>query len=206
MDYVNSVNKSSFMFENKRIHIMQKNSQKFEVMGKKVGIVYHHTGGDYMLPYDYYHFNVMWDGKKPIVVKTLGLDQKGQHLYGRNTGMIGITFDSLSAPALVPTPNQLDAGALLGAELCCWQNIDPEAKLILPKKKYNPRTNTLDTLSGTIEAPTISDHNFFGCKERDDYGRWDIGDKYPIVVKALNKYYKELKQGKRKFVFEELIK
>lgn len=211
MKIINAVNKNSIVINNKNYPIHFENSQKDDLLGSKIlGLVCHWTAGDYDDFYDGYHFNIGFINNEVIVVKTLGNNQKGQHVWGRNTGMIGITLCAMKDWILEPNQYQLDIMSILIAEICAWKNLNPESKISLPKKQV--QGDTLITLGGTQSFNLISDHREFAIADGYPSERQDINNSkkkidYMVEVRAKAiKYYKELKANKRNFLFVDIIK
>lgn len=192
----NAVKKDSIIIEGLKLPILKKNTQKNDPLGPIKGIVLHHTAGHYKDIYDDYHFNIPFIKNKASVVKTLNFSQKGQHIWGRNTGEIGISLDCLATPDIVPQYDQLDCMAILIAEICAWKRIDPKGT----HSSYNPNTGVL-----IPNAPNITDHKFYSSQKYDKYGKIDIKD-LDLVLKLVDKYYKELKSNERQFMFVDLLK
>ena len=151
------------------------NGQKDEAMGTPTGIVLHWTAGDYTGAWDDYHYNVAMDvtNKRACVMQCLRLDQKGQHLWGRNSGMIGISFCAMADHRFPVTDEQKEAAAHLIAELCYKFNLDPSRALQLPELKQV--AGSLTRTGGLIHPLTVSDHADFAKHDGYYPDRWDIG-------------------------------
>lgn len=213
MKIINASNKNSFKLFGKIYYIQKENSQKNETMGKVIGLVPHWTAGDYQTFFDGYHVNFGFINNEVIVVKTLLFSQKGQHLWARNSGMIGLVLCAMKDWLLKPNKYQVDMMALFIAEYCCWYGLDPESEVTLPEK-YRVNYNTLGNTGKMKKFPIIADHRTYA--ESDGYGeeRQDILDSkvnpevnyYEIVRDRAISYYKQLKANKRKFVFLSLLK
>lgn len=195
------------------------NKQRHEAAGAATSLAYHWSAGDWDDAYDDYGFSVVWNpvNKKVGIVKALDWKEKGQHLWGRNTGIVGIGFagmmDATTDPAgnLIAGPRPLNAqmitaGALLGAEICAWKRIDPRQKIEVPEKRPNADMTLLVNTGRMIKVPTVWDHA--GWAKVDGYARhrWDVHKYQPQIMKELLGFYDELKAGKRQFQFEELLK
>lgn len=196
----------SLLVENQKIKIARINSQKSEALGTIVGIVNHWTAGMFDTAFDDYHFNICLLGTKAVIVKTLNLTQKGQHVWGRNTGLVGVSLACMSNPkvkATHPHPAQIEAMAVIEAELCAWKHLNPSGTISLPDKD---NTGTALVNTGKYHNfNVISDHAEFAKEDRYFPDRWDIGEYQNIVRSKVIQYHKELKEGKRKFQFKELI-
>lgn len=204
MKQINAVGKSSFKLNDKTHYIHNDNSQANETFKNVSGLVLHWTAGDYKTFFNGYHVNFGFIENEVIVVKTLNFNQKGQHVWQRNSNLIGLTLCSMKDWVLKPNEYQLDMLSLFIAEFCAWYNLNPENEITLPEKKLVG--NTLVNTGKNKKFPIISDHRTFA--ESDGYAseRQDIKDYYkPVRDKAIQ-YYKELKANKRKFVFLSLLK
>lgn len=175
-----------------------------ESSGVEKHLVNHWTAGTATQLFNGYHYNITEVNNEVFVFKTLNRKEKGQHVWGRNTGAIGNTLCCMYNNKK-PTDKMIDALAILNAEQCAWYNIDPRKQIQLAKKKRTG-VNSLVTVSGFINAPTVSDHSFFAKQDGYASDRWDIGDYMKIVYDKCLKYYDELKSGKRQFTFKEIIK
>lgn len=201
---VNAVGHTSFTIKGVTYYIDNENTQKDDLLGSIKALVCHWTAGTLSQFYNGYHFNIGMIGNEVIVLKTLGLTQKGQHVWGRNTGMVGIALCAMKDWVIEPTIYQLDTMAILLAELSAWKQLNPESKITLPKKQVQGAT--LVTLDTSRNFNIIADHKEFA--EADGYGseRQDIKQyMIPVRNKAI-RYFKELKSGTRKFLFLDLIK
>lgn len=191
----------NFTFQGETFEYKSECQSRGEFFTKELHIVNHWTVGHRTQLWDGYHNNVTEVNNKLFVFKTLKRKEKGQHLWRRNTGAIGNTLCSMykSEP---PTNEMIELLALLNAEQCVWYNLKPDGFIELQKKKLV--AGQLVDSEGSIFAPIIGDHKFFGIK--DYYGNTDIDKYMPIVTaKALN-YHKELKNNKRQFELLEIIK
>lgn len=104
-------------------------------LGRIKHITFHWTVGSYVMCYDDYHANVVFDQTKRAahVVKTLKTSEKGEHAYLANSHNYGITFcamqktDPKTGAGKYPiTSEMLAAGAQYAAEICLWHKLDPE--------------------------------------------------------------------------------
>lgn len=210
MYIVNGVNKDSILINGKNYTIHKENSQKSEPMSNPLGNVNHWTAGDYDDFYDGYHFNIGIVNNQIAVVKTLNFNQKGQHLWGRNSGMIGITLCAMKDWVLFPTNEQLDTMAILNAEICAWKNINPKGILKLPRMKVTG--NTISFVGGSQNFNAISDHREFAVADGYGASRQDINNtkiKRDYIIDVRQKtilYFNDLKADRRKFLFADLLK
>lgn len=189
--------------------IRRPNGQKGDALGDKLGWIAHWSACPESLVFDDYHINicVSVDRKKPVIAKTLKFNQKGQHLFGRNTGMLAISFACPAVSKITkPTEEMVDAMALVIAESCAWHKLDPNGSIQVPKKLYSYATDKLSTLPGTIKMPVISDHASYA--KADGYGRdrIDIGAYLPLVKSKALVFFKELKANERQFELVSILK
>lgn len=204
MYILDGVNKSNVLVNNMSYPIVDENSQKNDSLGTIKGIVCHWTAGDYKTFFNGYHVNIGFINNQVVVVRTLDFKQKGQHLWGRNSNMLAITICAMKDWILKPNQYQLDTMSLIIAEVCCWYDLDPTGFLTLPRKQN--QNNTLVTLEGNQTFNVISDHREFAIHDGYSSERQDIKEyMLPVRQKAIE-YYKELKSGKRRFIFLDIIK
>ena len=195
-----------YKVDNGVIEIHRENQQRGEFFGDVIGICLHWNAGWYHQAYDGYHLNVALtskDSKNPVVVQTLGLGEKGQHLYARNTGMVGISICCMAKPDVVPSIGQLDTTSILVAEISAWKRLDFK-ELILPKKQ-DINGKLVDIPNKTIKVLSVTDHAEFARYDYPSF-RVDIGKYKKQVIDKARVYYNELKTGKRKFTYESIFK
>lgn len=210
MYIINAVNKDKVTIAGKVYLIHKENNQKQEPMSNPLGTVNHWTAGDYDDFYDGYHFNIGIINNQIAVVKTLNFNQKGQHLWGRNSGMIGITLCAMKDWILTPSFEQLDTMAILNAEICAWKNINPRGILKLPKMKVVG--NSISFVGGSQNFNAISDHREFAIADgygadRQDINNTKLKKDYMVTVREKTIiYFADLKAGRRKFLFADLLK
>ena len=218
MGYLNAVGKfgkqRTARVDGYTVNLYKVNSQSHYPMGKQKGLIYHWTAGTYDQCYDAYNLNIVFDPQKGVahVVKTIKFSQLAQHLWGRNTGMVAITFCSMHravnstshAGQFPVTPAMLKVGAMVGAEVCAWYDIDPRAKLILPKKKISG--SSLVTVGGQIEVPTVTDHATVAKHDGYFPDRWDVNAFMPVIQSQLLTHYDNLKSGKAQFMYKGIVK
>lgn len=187
--------------------IRKTNEQADEPIGDRVAWVPHWSACPENLVFDDYHINICrsLDHKTAIIAKTLKFSQKGMHVWGRNTGLLAISFacPAISQPTK-PNGVMVDAMALAIAESCAWHGIDPEKEIVLPRKRADG--DTLKTVSGLVKFHPITDHA--GYAKADGYSsyRVDIGTFLaPVRSKAIA-FYKELKANKRQFELTSILK
>lgn len=175
--------------------------------------------------YNDYHYTIVFDPetRKAYVVKGLNDEQKGQHLWGRNSGCYGVGFAAMrdATPKAGMTavqfkgpnpiqPEQMELAAQLIAELCAWKKMNPFAEVTLMDKKRGG--DSLVNTGGTMQAPTVADHAWFARQDGYPYDRWDIADYFPTLKARVDTMFRELKGQKmpdgkaRAFEFEEVLK
>lgn len=184
---------------------ISENSSRKDFFDKEKHIVNHWTAGNRKNLYDGYHFNVTEINNQIYVFKTLKRKEKGQHIWGRNSGAIGNTMCCMSTKSDFPTANMIEALSILNAEQCAWYGLDIEKEIILPKKQRIDY-DSLITVAWQIKAPVISDHSYFAKKDGYSQERWDIGSYIETITNKAIQYHKELKENKREFIFKEIIK
>jgi len=175
-----------------------------EPLKKIEGFSWHWTAVKKNVLFNDYHFNISDFSKDILVAKTLSLKTKGQHTWGQNTGLVGLSFCNTIVGDDKPSKEMIELGAILQAELCAWHNLDPNGKFTRNKKIV--QGDRLITIAGTDSFDVIGDHCQFSKANRYYPDRWDIGDILPILKQKAIEYHKELKQGKRQFQFLEIIK
>jgi hypothetical protein len=109
-----------------------------------------------------YHFCILGDG---TVKQTLSIKEKGAHTWKRNTGNVGISMCAM-APGFPVKDVQIEACAKLVAELC--------------------------QIYGLSILKDVYDHAYWARKDFYFPDRWDIGDKFPIVIRKARWYYAKL--------------
>ncbi len=183
------------------------NTQKNQPMGNPKGIVLHWGANNRFNYADGYHFNICDFSGNSVVVQSLKLSEKGSHIWGRNSGLIGISMSCMKNPDLEPTKVQQETTSILIAEFCAWKSLDINGEILLPEKKYYSNPDRLIDTGKMIKFPVVTDHAEYA--KRDGYfpERWDIGKfKEPVITRA-KQIYSELKNGKgRKFQFLEILK
>lgn len=156
------------------------NGQKNQPLGQPTQLVLHWTAGDYRGVWDDYHYCVAYDrsADRACIAKCLDITQKGQHLWKRNTGAIGLSFSAMADSRFAVTPKQKEAMALLVAELCF---------------KYS------------ISMANVVDHAYWAKKDGYFPDRWDIGDLLTPLKKDAEVILKELQAGKRKITLTSIL-
>lgn len=187
------------------ISIVRNNTQTFKNLGPVERLVNHWTAGAFTTAYNEYHFNICFVNNKAVVVKTLSTQQLGKHTLGRNPNMLGISLACMSKPnskSTHPQPAQIEAMAILLAELCVVHNLNPAGVVTLPKKTLSG--DVLVETGGTRTFNVIADHAEYSKADGYAADRWDIGA-YQETVKAKTfQYHSELKQGRRSFQFSSI--
>lgn len=186
--------------------LFEANNQKEQGLGVVHGVVLHWTAGNYTQIWDDYHYNVVYDPthKQAHVVKTLKTTDKGSHIWGRNTGLIGITMSCMVDKQHPVTAEQVEAVSQLVAEICAWKRIDPKGTYHTDGKASNE--SRIWTTGESLEAAVIADHHWYALKDGYSNARWDIGDYYKIVKSKAQANYEHLKAGTAQFQYKEIIK
>lgn len=199
----------NILVNNEVIGVRKVNTQYNAPLGKIQGIVLHWSAGPKNIIFDDYHINSALTQKDIVMAQTLKPTQKGQHLWGRNSSMLGVSMSCMDNPGDTPSDNQVSATALFVAEACCWYQLDPAGNIELNKKKISgDKLIDVYNSKGQLEkitVPVISDHSIFARLDGYYPDRVDIGKYLPIIVKQAKAYYKELKEGKRQFIFKEIL-
>lgn len=222
MGYVNAVKafgrKSSISVDKFNVFLFDHNDQVKDPCVRPNGIVFHWTAGTYNQSYDGYHYTVVFDTAtgRAHVVKNLNLSDKGQHLWGRNSGKIGIAFAGMKGavnltnhmgPWPVVQAMQIEGGRL-AAEICAWKHIDPRNSRVEPHKVI--RGNQLVPTGRTIIVPVISDHYTWAQHDGYQGSRWDVGGLDGRILddtaEELLKHYDGLKTGRHSFQYLGIIK
>lgn len=186
--------------------LFYENDQADEALGKPERVIFHWSAGRYNQAWDGYHYNIGFNDKTKtaVVMRCLGLNQKGKHLWGRNGGSVGISLLAM-ANGFPVTEEQMQAAARLAAEYCAWRHIDPRAKEIVPQMMSDSRASRIWATGKQITMPVVTDHARYA--NEDGYGRWrnDIGTKFSPIYNELLKIYDGLKAGREKFQFQAIL-
>lgn len=157
------------------------NDQKAQPLGAPSQVVLHWTAGNYQQCWDSYHFNLAYDVAvgRACVVKSLKLSQKGQHVWKRNSGAIGVTFCAMAnAKSYAVQPKQEEAAAVLCAEL-------------------------LQHFKLPLSA--LRDHAFWAQEDGYYPERWDIGPRFEPVRKLTQAHLAKLQAGEVKPAYTHLF-
>jgi hypothetical protein len=192
------------------------NNQRQDSLGTPEGIVFHWTADtSKMRVYAAYHFLVVDNGKEASVIRTLRPNEKGQHAWGRNTGLIGLAYAATADSSLpnygpgAPTARQRVAMQTLAAELCAWKHLDPRGSVALPRK--NSDAASIWTVPGTLSVPVLMSHQTLAMADGYSAERWDTGVLLAPDRMAAQTIYDELKGrpmpdgSKRAFQFSSLF-
>jgi hypothetical protein len=191
------------------VMLIKGNSQRGEPLGDYRGVCMHWTAGDRLTAFDEYHLNIADNGRAALIIKTLPLTDKGQHVWGRNTGLVGLSYCAMlnatsnNLGKFQPTARQREAMQVVVAELCAWRRLDPHDTFTLPKMK--PAGARLAPAGGSVEVPVVADHAIYAKLDGYPRDRWDTGPFYAEDRAAICKVYDELKAGKRQFRFASLF-
>lgn len=186
------------------------NGQRHEPFLPITGFVMHWTADtNRMRVYAAYHWAIADNGSEAAIIRTLHPSEKGQHLWGRNTGIGGAAYCATADSELAgygpgaPTARQREAMQILGAEFCAWHHIDPRGHLALPKKASD--ASSIWTVPGQVTAPTVASHQTFAALDGYAAERWDTGALLPPDRAAIQALYDDLKAGRRHFVLTSLL-
>lgn len=205
----------SAVFNGKTITLNWPNNQWHEPMGPVVGGCLHWTADHWLAGYDDYPANVMYDQEsgEAFIVLMLDPGQKGSHLWGRNTGIHGITLCAAvgADPGGNYGPNppmqaQIALAAQYLAELAVVHGLDPRSHMQVDHKRANADATVLSNTGGTIEVPRFWDHQ--GYAHVDNYAawRWDCQGITPHVLGYMLGYYDEIMAGTRALEFEAYLR
>jgi hypothetical protein len=190
--------------ENLILQLLTENDQKDQAFGTAVGVVLHHTAGNYHQVFDAYQFCIAFDSahKKAYVVKMLDWSQKGKHVWGYNTGMVGISLCAM-ADGVPYAPEQIELMCVLAAEICAWKRLDPRGHLTLPAK--TTQGDNLVATGGTMQMAVLADHAHFAHANAYYPERTDIETIYAHAVARTLEIYDALKAHTREFEFKPLL-
>jgi hypothetical protein len=190
--------------ENLTLGLEAANDQKNEPMEAPKGIVFHHTAGNYHQVYDDYQFCIAFDTvhKKAYVVKMLDWSMKGKHVWGYNTGMVGISICA-EADGVPYAAEQIELACIIAAEVCAWKHLDPRGHNTLVAKTN--QNGALVATGGTMSMPVLADHAHFAHANKYYPERTDIEKIYAHVLARTLEVYDALKAGKRDFEFKALL-
>lgn len=194
---------SSLLIDGIPIVNIKPNTQLNRLLGIPKGIILHWTAGSQRSAYNDYHYCITELNNKPVVLQTLKLTQCGQHLWGRNSNMIGISLCCMDNPKNKPTPKMIDACSILLSELSAWKKIGLDDRLTVQKKQRSGEL--LINKPGTILIDAITDHANYAKIDNYYPERWDIAEYLDIIKNKAKVYFKELKSGKREFIFKEIL-
>ena len=177
------------------LQLRKSNTQLNEPLGKPIGLVNHWSGVKQPnILFNPYHWHITQLGDEVFIIQTLAMSQKGQHLFGRNSNMVGISL--CGVPSTI-TKYSVEQMGILNGELCFKYGINADSKILLPKKKlYN---GSLINAGGMINFNAISDHAEFAKSDGYFPNRVDIGDLIDDVRKVAIETYKGLKSGTKKY-------
>jgi hypothetical protein len=191
------------------LQLCYENDQKDGDPGTSKRIIFHWSAGNYNQCWDGYQFGVVYDAKtgQAYAVRFLKGNQKGKHLWARNTGSIGISFMAMASGQPV-TKAQLMVGARLAAEYCAWHRIDPRATETIDQMACDqPNANSIWKTGKMIQMKVVSDHASYA--QQDGYGRFRVdvgtGNMNGIMTELL-RIYDALKAGHEKFMMLDIIK
>jgi hypothetical protein len=197
------------------------NNQRHQPFLPITGVVAHWTGLDitddcpvsliHMTVFAAYHWGIVDNGVEAAIVRTLRPEEKGQHAWGRNTNLAGMSYAATADGSLpnygpgAPTPRQRIAKQTLMGEFCAWHHLDPRGTVLLDNKGSDGRS--IWTVPGRSAFPVLMSHQTLAIP--DGYGseRWDTGkliveDRAAAIVVYDQLKGKPLPDGtKRQFMF-----
>jgi hypothetical protein len=156
-------------------------------------ITLHWTAGSYTQTHDSYHFCVTGDGR---TVQTLGLQFKGSHVWGRNTGNIGIAMCCMANARTLPLARQIEETAALVADLSVQYAIPfGEATSCRRHKVEHGRRVPLDQ---HVAIARITDHAAYARCDGYYPDRWDCGRYTEEIVRKARWYANEIARDRRR--------
>jgi hypothetical protein len=138
--------------------------------------------------------------------------EKGSHLWGRNSGIHGVTLcaavgaspDGNYGPN-APQPAQIALAAQYMAEVAVIHGIDIRGHIQVDHKRANGDATVLSNTGGRVEVPRFWDHQ--GWAHMDNYAawRWDCQGITPHVLGYAQGYFDEIHAGQRQLEFQGYI-
>lgn len=186
--------------------------------------VLHWQVTDYHTAYNDYHVVIAFNpaNKQPFLLKVREFDVKGAHIWGRNSGMIGVSFAAAydAHPALAsgksayygpypPTPEMCEMAAQFIAEHMAYRQHLPHDSFTLPKMTCND--TDIWVVPGETEVKIITDHKYLAGTDDYSGARWDTDAFTPGIINRVDVIYAELKGRpkpdgtKREFEFESIL-
>ncbi len=194
-----------FTFNDKAFSLRRVNTQRDDANSRVIGGVMHHTGTVSNILYDGYQFNITEIDKEVYIFQTLEWSEKGQHLWGRNSGLASFTFCCLATGLNKPTEGMIKAMGMLIGEISAWKNIPIDAKLTMQAKKII-NGDLVNVSNKIIKIPTFTDHAEYAKFDGYFPDRWDVGDTIKnTVISIAKKHFNDLKSNKVQFMFKELM-
>lgn len=171
-----------------------------EPLGKPVRVVLHWTAGDWDATFGEYHACVKGSG---LYVPTRGLAVKGAHLWGRNSGSIGVsacgeagaTADRTGAPqgSRYPlTGLQIETMAKASAELLARFGLGPPGTKVATQK-MRQEGDRLVPADGWVYTDVLVDHAEFARLDGYASERWDVATLMDVIRHKAAWYYDGLR-------------
>jgi hypothetical protein len=173
------------------------------------GITLHWSAGTYNQIFDGYAYCVVFNPKNGNVwiVKTLRATEKGYHLWGRNSGHMGVSFMAMRGASpdghtgQYPIPDVMAQAAwAFVAEMCIDLKHKPDDMIAHAKKASN--ATQIWTVPGEIQMPFVADHRAFARKDGYPAARFDIGDFFPDWHNKILWYYGKFMTGDKPRLFK----
>jgi hypothetical protein len=190
-------------------YVTSDNAQRGKALGPIKGVVMHWTAGDHMTVYAAYHWCIADNGTEAAIIRTLKPMEKGQHAWGRNGGLTGVSYaataDSNAAdygPG-APTTAQHQAMHYLVGELCAWHQLDPRGTVTMGNKASN--ASSIWAVDGTTDFPVIMSHQTLAKADGYSEARWDTGALLAPDRGGAQWVYDQLKAGKLEFQLKGLL-
>jgi hypothetical protein len=157
-----------------------------------IGAVLHWTAGNYTQTSSHYHFCITYDKTtgKAKVIQVRSVYERGEHIWHRNTGLVGFSICAEYSAAYPTQKVQKEALAKAVAEFCFIFDIDPD-------EQYQAKD--LNTPGVWYNIDRVADHATYA--KIDKYGKVDITKYYDEVKGKIRWYLSKLKSGEHKIEY-----
>lgn len=178
-------------------------------MGPIKGACLHWTADRWPVAYNDYHVNVVYNATKDeaYILLMLEASQLGSHVWGFNTGILGVTLCSAvgaSPPnhygSNPPNQKQIALAAKYLAELFYVKKLDPRSSMQVEHKVANADATLLTPTGAMINVPRFWDHQGWAVSCHYSAWRWDCQGITPHVAGFMLGYYDELVKNNGKYV------
>lgn len=160
-----------------------KNPADIGAMGKINSMATHWSAGGYKASHPGYGLNAEWWAEKPsvgVLVQTGSTNDKGTHVWGRNTGMFGLAIaamadDFSTGKKVVLYPKPVQVWTLAYAAACCAGIFGLKIEGTVKKTKMASNDTSIWAIDGYHMAPVLADHAWYAARDGYYPHRWDIG-------------------------------